>query len=49
MDEVVKALVVNVLWFFREYSASATLRGPVKSVNVVVNGGEEVEALVLLL
>ena len=25
-DEVVKALVVSVLWFFREYSTSATLR-----------------------
>jgi hypothetical protein len=40
---------VNVLWFFIEYSASATLRGPVKSVNVVVDGGDEVEVLVLLL
>ena len=25
-DEAVKALVVKVLWFFREYSTSATLR-----------------------
>ncbi len=48
-DEVVKALVVNVLLFFREYSTSATLREPVKSVKIVVDGGEEVEALVLLL
>ncbi len=48
-DEAVKALVVKVLWFFREYSTSATLREPVKSVNVVVDGGEEVGALVLLL
>ena len=40
---------MNVLWFFIEYSASATLRGPVKSVNVVVDDGEEVEALVVLL
>ena len=48
-DEAVKALVVKVLWFFREYSTSATLREPVKSVNVVVDGGEEVEALVILL
>ena len=48
-DEAIKALVVKVLWFFREYGTSATLREPVKSVNVVVDGGEEVEALVLLL
>jgi hypothetical protein len=48
-DEVVKALVVNVLWCFREYITSVALREPVKSVNVVVDGGEEVAALVLLL
>ena len=40
---------MGVLWFFREYSTSATLREPVKSVNDAVGGGEEVEALVLLL
>ncbi len=35
-DEAVKALVVKVLWFFREYKCT---------LGVVVDGGEEVKLL----